>query len=83
MKKTILTVAFVAIAMVSCKDNTKEKMEDASDAIKTEVTQEMDTLADKAETAADSAKAKTAKVLEKSAEKIDKAAEKLKTDSKK
>lgn len=83
MKKTILTVAFVAIAMVSCKDNTKEKMEDASDAIKTEVAQEMDTLADKAETAADSAKAKTAKVLEKSAEKIDKAAEKLKTDSKK
>ena len=83
MKKTILTVGFVAIAMVSCKDNTKEKMEDASDAIKTEVSQEMDTLADKAETAADSAKAKTAKVLEKSAEKIDKAAEKLKTDSKK
>ena len=83
MKKTIFTLAFVAIAMISCKDNTKEKMEDASEAIGTEVEQKIDSAAHKADIAADSVKVKTAKALEKSADKIDKAAEKLKKDIKK
>lgn len=83
MKKTILTLAFMAVAMISCQDKTKNKIEDASQAVGAEVGQKMDTVSTKVETAIDSTQSKTAKVLEKGAEKLDKAADKLKEAAKK
>ena len=54
MKKTILAVAFMAVAMVSCQDKTKDKLEDAKEAVGAEVEQKMDTVAEKVEKAIDS-----------------------------
>lgn len=83
MKKTILTLAFMAIAMVSCQDKTKEKVEDATQAVGTEMEAKMDTVAAKANAAIDSTQAKAANALEKGAAKMDAAAEKMKEASKK
>jgi hypothetical protein len=83
MRKTLLTVAFILVAMVSCQDKTKEKMEDATEAVGTE----MDTAVAKVDTtvttAVDTLQSKTGKALEKGAEKMDKAAADLKKDAKK
>lgn len=83
MRKTILAIAFMLVAMVSCQDKTKDKIEDAKEAVGAEVEQKMDTVAKKVETAIDSTQSKTGKVLEKGAEKLDKAAEGLKEAAKK
>jgi PBP1b-binding outer membrane lipoprotein LpoB len=83
MKKTILAVAFMAIAMVSCQDKTKDKVEDATEAVGAEVEQKIDTVATKAGDVIDSTQAKAGEVLEKGAEKMDAAADKLKDASKK
>lgn len=83
MKKTILAVAFMAVAMVSCQDKTKEKVEDATQAVGTEVEQKMDTVAEKAESVADTTKAKAGEALEKVGEKTKEAGEKLKEAAKK
>ena len=83
MKKTILAVAFMAVAMVSCQDKTKEKVEDATQAVGTEVEQKMDTVAEKAENVVDTTKAKTGEALEKAGEKTKEAGEKLKEAAKK
>jgi hypothetical protein len=90
MKKIFLSIAFAAIvvcftsslSLVSCQEKTKEKLEDAKDAIGTEVEQKIDTVTTKVETAIDSVQSKTGKVFEKGAEKIDIAAEKLKEAAK-
>lgn len=83
MKNTILALAFMAIAMVSCQDKTKEKIEDAREAVGAEVDQKMDTATDKVEKAIDSTQSKTGQILEKGAEKLNKAAGKLEEASKK
>jgi F0F1-type ATP synthase membrane subunit b/b' len=83
MRKTILAVAFMVVAMVSCQDKTKDKLEDAREAVGSEVEQKMDTVAEKVETAIDSTQSKTGKILEKGAEKLDNAADKLKEAAKK
>jgi len=83
MKKTILAAAFMLVAMASCQDKTKDKIEDAKEAVGAEVEQKMDTVAQKVDTAIDSTQSKTGKILEKGAEKMDKAAEQLKEASKK
>lgn len=78
MKKTILAVAFMAIAMVSCQDKTKEKVEDAGEAVGTEMEQKVDTLATKAGEAVDTTKAKAGEALEKVGEKAKEAGKEMK-----
>jgi cell division protein ZapA (FtsZ GTPase activity inhibitor) len=82
MRKTILAVAFMAVAMVSCQEKTKDKIEDAHEAVGAEVEQKIDTVSQKVETAIDSTQSKTGKLLEKGAKNLDKAAEKLKEAAK-
>ena len=86
MKKLILSLAVASVVLVSCQDKTKEKLEDAKDAIGTEVEQKMDTLGQKIdtlgqkiETAADSLKSKT----KQAAEKVEEGAKKVKESVKK
>jgi len=83
MKKTILTAVFIAVALVSCQDKTKEKIEDAKDAIGTEVEQKIDTVTEKAETAIDTAKAKVKDAVAKGAEKVEEGAKKVQESVKK
>lgn len=61
-------MAFLTVVTVSCKEDTKEKINTATI---------------KVEKAVDTLQAKTSKVLEKGAEKLDKAAGKLKEAAKK
>ena len=80
MKKIFLSLAFLAVlfcfasslTLVSCQEKTKEKLENATDAVGTEMEQKMDTLGqkldslgNKIETAADTVRSKTKKVAEK------------------
>ena len=99
MKKLIFPAALLSITLicsassltlVSCQDKTKEKLEDATDAVGTEVEQKIDTvgqkidtLSQKIETAADTVKSKTKKVVEKGAEKVEEGAKKIKDAIKK
>jgi len=83
MRKTILTVAFMLAVLSSCQDKTKEKIDDATEAVGTEIEQKVDTAKAKVDTAIDTVQSKTGKALEKGAEKIDDAADKLKEDAKK
>jgi len=57
MKKTLLTLAFVGALLVSCKEKTEEKMDDAAEAVGTEMTEAVDGTTGKMETVADSAAA--------------------------
>ncbi|KDN54433.1 hypothetical protein [Flavobacterium seoulense] len=83
MKKTILAIVFMAVAMVSCQDKTKDKLEDAKEAVGAEVDQKLDTVSQKVEKAIDSTQSKTGQLLEKGAKKLDKAANELKEAAKK
>jgi len=83
MKKTILAAAFMAVAMVSCQDKTKEKVEDATEAVGTEAGEKIDTLAQKTEEAVDTTKAKAGEALEKAGEKTKEAGKELKEAAKK
>eukprot|EP01038_Epipyxis_sp_PR26KG_P020086 gene20086-28429_t len=82
MKKTILAVAFMAVAMVSCQDKTKDKVEDATEAVDTEMEQKIDTVAEKTESVIDTAKVKAGEALEKAGEEVKEAGEKLKEAAK-
>jgi len=95
MKKIILSLAFTAVVvcfassltLVSCQEKTKEKIEDARDAIGQEVTTSMDSVQMKAEARMDSLKqkanAKVDSIKIRSAEKMQEAAQKLKESVKK
>ncbi len=83
MRKIILGLAFLAAVTVSCKEETKEKLDEAKEAVTSEVEEKIDTATVKVEKAVDSLKAKTDKAIEKSTEKLDKAADKLKEAAKK
>ena len=76
MKKTILAMAFVAVTMVSCQDKTKDKVEDATEAVGNDVEQEMDTLATETGEVIDTVQAKTGEVLEEGGEKLKEASKK-------
>ncbi len=78
MKKVSLVLAVVAMLAISCKKETKEKIDDAADAVKTEVKEKIDTTAAKVEAHVDTIKVKTGEVLEKGAEKLNEAAEEMK-----
>jgi hypothetical protein len=81
MKKTILAVAFVAIAMVSCDPKKSNTDEPATTG--TEVEQKVDTIAQKTEEAVDTTKAKAGEALEKAGEKTKEAGKELKEAAKK
>jgi hypothetical protein len=83
MKKIILGLAFLAAVTVSCKEETKAKLDEAKEAVTSEVEEKIDTATVKVEKAVDSLKSKTDKAIEKSTEKLDKAADKLKEAAKK
>jgi hypothetical protein len=83
MKKALLGLAFIATLMTSCKNETKDQVKEATEAVGNEMEDAIDTAAVKVEAAADSTKVKAGKVLEKGAEKMDEAAEKLKEAAKK
>jgi hypothetical protein len=83
MRKIILGLAFLAVVTVSCKEETKEKLDEAKEAVTSEVEEKIDTATVKVEKAVDTLQAKTSKVLEKGAEKLDKAADKMKEAAKK
>ena len=45
MKKTLLALAFVGALMVSCKEKTEDKVDEAVDAVGTEMTEAVDSTA--------------------------------------
>lgn len=83
MKKTILALAFMAVALVSCGDKTKEKIDEAGEAVGTEMEQKVDTLVDKTGEAVDTTKAKVDEALEKTGEKLEETGKELKEAVKK
>ncbi|MEO8515998.1 MAG: hypothetical protein ABI426_04600 [Flavobacterium sp.] len=83
MKKTLLTLAFVAALMVSCKEKTEEKIDDAADAVGTEMTDAADSTAAKMDKAADTVAAKVDKAVETGAAKVEEVAKDVKESAKK
>lgn len=82
MKKTILAVAFVAIAMVSC-DPKKNNTGDPVEAPGTEVGEQIDTVAQKTEEVVDTTKAKAGEALEKAGKETEEAGKEVKEAAKK
>jgi len=79
MKKTILAVAFMAVAMVSCVD----KKTEGEPTVGTEIGEKIDTVAQKTEEVIDTTQAKVGEALEDGAEEMDEAGKKLKEAAKK
>lgn len=78
MKKIILSLALlVVISFASCQEKTKESVQDATDAIGSEMEQKMDTIAQKTSDAFDSTKVKTKEVVRKVGDKLDKTGDKI------
>jgi hypothetical protein len=75
MKKTILAVAFVAIAMVSC-DPKKNNTGDPVEAPGTEVEQKIDTATQKTEETVDTTKVKAGEKTEEAGKEVKEAAKK-------
>lgn len=80
MKKTILSLAFLGV-LASCQDKTKEKIDDATEAVtedvktiidsaKLKAEAKMDTLKEKANAKVDSIKVKAVDKMEESAKKL-------------
>ncbi|MGX7667113.1 hypothetical protein [Flavobacterium pedocola] len=82
MKKTLLALAFVGALMVSCKEKTEEKMDEAADAAATEMTQAVDSAAADMGAAVDSAAAKTGEAVEAGAAKVEAGAKEMKEEAK-
>lgn len=81
MKKTILAMAFVAIAMASCDPKKNNTGDPATTG--TEVEQKIDTATQKTEEVVDTTKAKTGEALEKAGEEAKEAGKELKEAAKK
>lgn len=69
MRKIILSFALIAL-LASCKDETKEKLDAASDAVTEEVKETIDSAGIKAKAEMDTVKIKSAKKLEEAAKKL-------------
>lgn len=82
MKKTLLALAFVGALMVSCKEKTEDKVEDATEAVGTEMTDAVDTTAAAIDTTAAKVEAGAAKV-EAGAAKVEAGAKEVKDAVKK
>lgn len=83
MKKTLLALAFVGALMVSCKEKTEDKVEDAADAVGTEMTEAVDSSAAAVSEAADSTAAKVEDAVEAGAAKVEAGAKEIKDAVKK
>lgn len=83
MKKTILSLAFVAALLTSCKEKTQEEAAEAADAITTEVSDAVDSTAANAGDAVDTAQAKVAGAVEAGAAKVEEVAKEAKENAKK
>ncbi len=83
MKKTLLALAFVGALLVSCKEKTEEKMDDAADAVGTEMTEAVDSTAAAVGEAADSTAAKVDAAVEAGAAKVEAGAKEIKEAVKK
>ena len=77
MKNTILSLA-IASLLFSCKEETNEKVEDATKAVTSEVKQSIDSVTEKAKKAIDSSKIKqkAKSLISKGAEKVEEGAKK-------
>ena len=86
MKKLILSLAIVTL-IFSCKEDTKDKVEVATEAVTSDVKETVDSSKIKTETVLDTVKAKTEEKLknavDKGADKVIDAAEKVKKSVKK
>jgi len=82
MKKIILSLA-VATLLFSCKEETNEKVKDATKAVTSDVKQSIDSVTDKAEKAIDSSKIKqkAKSLIIKGAEKVEEGAKKVKEEA--
>lgn len=78
MRKVFLGLMILALISVSCKDETKQKIEEANEAVGAEMKEKMDPASVQIDKAIDTLESKTGEVLEKGAEKLDKAADKMK-----
>ncbi|MBP9848900.1 MAG: hypothetical protein RSE15_06380 [Flavobacterium sp.] len=78
MRKVFLGLVVLASISFACKEETKEKIVEANEAVGAEIEEKMDTASVKIDKAIDSLQSKTGDVLEKGAEKLDKAAGKIK-----
>ena len=84
MKKTLLGLAVVtALTFVSCKQETKDKVGVATDAIGEEMDQAVDTAAVKVDAAIDSTKSKISNKMKEGAAKMNQKADQMKEDAKK
>jgi cell division protein ZapA (FtsZ GTPase activity inhibitor) len=84
MKKTLLGLAIVAaLTIISCKQETKDKVGEATDAIGTEMDQAVDTAAVKVDAAIDSTKSKISTKMKEGAAKMDQKADQMKEEAKK
>ena len=81
MKKIIVTLGFIAL-LISCKPETKEKLDDAKNAVGLEIKETIDSAKIKAETTLDSTKIKIESkmdtIVSKGAQKVEEAAQKVK-----
>ncbi len=86
MKKIILSLAFTAV-LISCQEKTREKLDEAGDAVVEDVTTTMDSAKIKAEarldTLKDRANARIDSVKIKNAERLEEEAKKLRESVKK
>jgi PBP1b-binding outer membrane lipoprotein LpoB len=83
MKKIFLSLTLAIALLTSCKENTQDKVEDATGAVKEEIKDAADTTAHKIETVVDTAKAKVNKAVETGAAKVEEVAKDVKEDAKK
>lgn len=82
MKKIILSLV-LATLLFSCKEETKEKVKDATNAVGSEMKESLDSVKEKAEKAIDSTKMKAKGIIVKGAEKVEEGAKKVKEAAKK
>jgi hypothetical protein len=84
MKKVLLSLAFVTtLMMVSCKQETKDQVGEATDAVGTEMGEAVYTSAAKVDAALDSTKVRISNTLKEGAGKMDDKADKMKEDAEK
>lgn len=82
MKKIILSLA-AATLLFSCKEETNEKVKDATKAVTTDVKQSIDSVTEKAKKAIDTSKIKqkAKNLIIKGAEKVEEGAKKVKEEA--
>lgn len=81
MRKIIALLAVITLG-IACKEDTKEKIKEASSAVSTEVKESIDSVKTKAEGVIDSSKVGAKELLVKSAEKVEQEAKKIKESAK-